>query len=61
MQRKLLGIINVDFNTSQLLITDKKWEYNEGVCLLLIDFKKSYDSFKGEVLCNIIIKFGIPV
>jgi hypothetical protein len=40
MQRKLLGIINVDFNaTLQLLVTysefvdyfKKKWEYNEAV------------------------------
>jgi hypothetical protein len=51
MQRKLLGIISVDFNTTgQLLIICsafikylKKWEYNKAVHQLLIDFKKAYD------------------
>jgi len=28
---------------------------------LFVDFKKSCDSFRGEVYCNIIIEFGIPV
>jgi len=50
MQRKLLVIINVDFDaTVQLLIiysafiqyVRKKWEYNEAMHQLLIDFKKS--------------------
>jgi hypothetical protein len=27
---------------------------------LLIGFKKAYDSVRWEVLCNIIIEFGIP-
>ena len=26
---------------------------------LFIDFKEAYDSFRGEVLCNILIQFGI--
>jgi hypothetical protein len=27
---------------------------------LFIDFKKAYDSVKGEVLYNVLLKFGIP-
>jgi hypothetical protein len=49
MQRKLLGLINVDSHaTGQLLIIYsafvkylKKWEYNEAVHQLFIDFKKA--------------------
>jgi hypothetical protein len=26
----------------------------------LIDFKKAYDSVRREVLCNILVEFGIP-
>jgi hypothetical protein len=39
----------------------KKWEYNEAVHQLFIDFKKAYDSVRREVLYNILIKFGIPM
>jgi len=69
MQRKLLGIINVDFDTKdQLLIIysafvkylRKKWEYNEAVHQLFMDFKRAYDSVRREVLSNILIEFGIP-
>jgi len=58
MQRKLLGIINVDFEaTDPLLIIYsafvkyliKKLEYNEAVHQLFIDFKKAYDSVRREV------------
>jgi hypothetical protein len=55
----------------QLLLTDqifcinqileKKWEYNETVHQLFIDFKKAYDSVRREVLYNILIEFGIPM
>jgi hypothetical protein len=34
---------------------EKKWEYNETVHQLFIDFKKVYDSVRREVLYNIII------
>ena len=36
-------------------------EYNEAVHQLFIDFKKAYDSVTREVLCNILIEFGIPM
>ena len=66
---KLLGIVNVDFEAAgQLLIIYsafvkylKKWEYDEAVHHLFIDFKKAYDSVRREVLCNILIAFGIPM
>ena len=38
----------------------KKWEYNEEVHQLFIDFKKVYDSVKKEVLYRIPIEFVIP-
>jgi len=41
-------------------ILEKKWEYNEEVHQLFIDFKKAYDSFRREVLYKILIEFGIP-
>ena len=58
MQRKLLEIINVDFDaTGQLLcvrkILKKKWHYNETVHQLFVDLKKAYDSVRREVLYNI--------
>jgi len=34
-------------------ILEKKWEYNEEVHQLFIDFRKAYDSVSWEVLCNI--------
>ena len=41
-------------------ILEKKWEYNEEIHQLFIDFKKAYDSVRREVLYNIVIEFGIP-
>jgi len=38
----------------------KKWEYNEPVHQLFINFKKAYDSVRREVLYNILIEFGVP-
>ena len=40
-------------------ILEKKWEDNEAVLQLFIDFKKAYDSVRREALYNILIKFGI--
>jgi hypothetical protein len=42
-------------------ILEKKWEYNETVHQLFIDFTKAYDSVRREVLYNILIEFGIPM
>ena len=65
-----MGIIKVDFDaTGQILIINsafvkylrKKWEYNKAMYQLFIDFKKAYDSVTREVLCNILIDFGIPM
>jgi hypothetical protein len=42
-------------------ILEKKWEYNEMVHQLFIDFKKAYNSVRMEVLYNILIEFGIPM
>jgi len=41
-------------------ILEKKWEYNEEVHHLFIDFKKAYDSVGREVLYKILIEFDIP-
>jgi len=58
----------VDFEaTGQVLIIysafvkylRKKWEYNEEVHQVLIDFKEARDSVRRDVLCNILIEFGI--
>jgi len=38
----------------------KKWEHNEAVHQLFIDFKTAYDSVRREALYNILIEFGIP-
>jgi hypothetical protein len=40
-------------------ILEKKREYNGTVHQHFIDFKKAYDSVRGEVLFNILSKFGI--
>ena len=70
MQRKLLGIINVDFDaTGQLQVIysafvksmSKNRKYNEAVHQLVTDFKQAYDSVRREVLYNIHIEFDIPM
>jgi len=69
MQGKLLEIINVNCDArGQLLIIysafikylKKKWEYNEAVHQLFLDFKKAYDSVRREVLYNILNELSIP-
>jgi hypothetical protein len=42
-------------------ILEKKWEYNEAVHRLFIDFKKAYDSVRREVWYYILIESGIPM
>jgi len=69
MQRKLLGIISVDFNgTGQLLIIYfafanymRKKQYNEAVHHLFIDFRRAYESVWREILYNILTGFSIPM
>ena len=69
MRRKLSGIINVAFDATGRLtdhifcirqMLEKKWEYNEEVHQLFIDFKKAYDSVRREVLYKILLESGIP-
>jgi hypothetical protein len=40
-------------------ILEKKWEYNETVHKVFIDFKKAYNSVRREVLYSILIEFGV--
>ena len=64
-----MGIINVVLEaTGKILVKysafvklKKKWEYNEAMHELFMDLKKAYDSFKSEVLYNILIEFCIPM
>jgi hypothetical protein len=64
MQRKVLGIINVDFDatgkTDHILcicqILEKKYDYNEAVHQLIIDFKKVNVSVRRKVLYNILFE-----
>ena len=42
-------------------ILEKKWEYNEAVHQIFIDFNKAFDSVRRKVLYNILIEFGIPM
>jgi hypothetical protein len=42
-------------------ILKKKWEYNETVHQLFVDFKKANESVWREVLYNILAEFGVPM
>jgi hypothetical protein len=53
------SITDLIFSICQIL--EKKWEYNEAVPQLFIDFKKAYDSVRREILYNILIVSGIPM
>jgi len=67
MKAKLLEIINVDFDATDQLhcafvkYWRKKWEYNEAVHQVFIEFKNAYDSIMREVLYNILIQIGIAM
>jgi len=37
----------------------KKWEYNEAIHQLFVDYKKVYNSVRREVFYNILIDFSI--
>jgi hypothetical protein len=53
------GVRHNRSTTDQIL--EKKWEYNETVHQLFIDFKKACYSVRREVLYNILIEFGVPM
>jgi len=62
MQRKLLGDHQCGFQHNRPtadhifcihLILEKKWEYNEVVHQLFIDFKRADDSLRRKILYNI--------
>jgi hypothetical protein len=45
-------------------ILEKKWEYNETVHQLFVDFKKAYEGYESvrrEVLYKILIQFGVSM
>jgi hypothetical protein len=44
-----------------LQIMEKKREYKDTVRQLFIDFKKTHDSVRREVLYNILIEFGVHI
>jgi len=56
--RRNRSTIDHIFCISQII--EKKWEFNEPVLQVFIDFKKAYDSVRREVLYKILIEFGIP-
>jgi hypothetical protein len=69
LTKLLFGFIGVTFDvTDQLLIRffcirqilEGKWECNETVHQLFIDFKKPYDSVRREVLYNFLTEFLVP-
>ncbi|PSN38677.1 hypothetical protein C0J52_08897 [Blattella germanica] len=45
------------FSLRQIL--EKKWDYNDTVRQLYVDFKKAYDSIKRGMLYSILMNFGI--
>ena len=57
--RRNRSTIDHIFSIRQIL-EKQKWEYNEEVHQLFIDFNKAYDSVRREVLYKILIEFGIP-
>jgi hypothetical protein len=65
MQRKLLGIFSkrnpstTDHIFCIRQVLQKKWEYNEAMHQLFVNFNKAYDSVRREDLYNILIEFGI--
>jgi hypothetical protein len=42
-------------------ILERKWEYNKTVYELFVDFEKACDSFRREVLYNILTGFVVPI
>ena len=58
MNRKLLEII---IYSAFIKYLRKKWEYNEAVHQLFVNFKTAYDSVRREVLFNTLTEFAIPM
>jgi hypothetical protein len=67
MQRKQMGIINVDFDANRSItdnkfcirkILEKNGKYKEVVRQIFIDFEKAYDSVRREIY-HILIEFGV--
>jgi hypothetical protein len=56
---RLIGLSKIVVCLNHLQILEKKWEYNETVHQLFIDFKKAYDSVRRDVLYNILRDWGI--
>jgi hypothetical protein len=57
----IIGYHQCDQIVCFYLILEKKWDYNEMLHQLSIDFKKAYDSARREVLYSILIEFGVPM
>jgi len=49
------------FKSCSHQILKEKWEYNEAMHQLFIDFKKVYDSVRWEVSYSVFVEFGIPM
>jgi hypothetical protein len=59
MEKKLLGITNIDFDINDQILSTWQIFYERHEYKLSVDFEKAYDSFKRKVVHNILIKFGI--
>jgi hypothetical protein len=40
-------------------ILENKWEYNEILHKLFVNFRKAYDSVRRKVFYNILVQFGV--
>jgi hypothetical protein len=67
---EIIGIISLGFEVNRLSsyyilcvhqILKEKEEHNEAVHQLFRGFKKAYDSFRRDILYNIVIIFVFPV
>ncbi|VVC30510.1 Reverse transcriptase domain [Cinara cedri] len=41
-------------------IIEKSWEFNKSICILFVDFKKTYDSVHRHSFINILKEFELP-
>jgi hypothetical protein len=56
---EIIGDHQCGFRRNRSTTYQKKWEYNETVHQLSIDFKEAYDSIGREVVYNILIEFVV--